>query len=70
MSQKDVIPFVQSLIGDEDREIFLVLCMNTKNQINAIHRCHIRSINASIVSPREVFKVAILNNSTNILVAI
>lgn len=68
-SPQDVIPFVQRLIGDEDREIFLVLCLNTKNQIKAVHRCHIGSINASIVSPREVFKAAILNNAMCIMVA-
>lgn len=56
-------------IGDEDREVFLVLVLNTKNQVNAVHRCHIGSINASIVHPREVFKASILNNGASIIVA-
>lgn len=56
-------------IGDEDREVFLVLVLNTKNQVNAVHRCHIGSVNASVVHPREVFKAAILNNGASIVVA-
>ncbi len=54
-------------IGDEDREVFFVICLNTKNEINAIHRVHVGSINASVVHPREVFKSAILNNSSYLL---
>ncbi|WP_107838310.1 JAB domain-containing protein [Metasolibacillus meyeri] len=56
-------------IGDEDREIFLVACLSTKNQIQSLHRCHIGSLNASIVSPREVFKTAFLQNAASIIVA-
>ena len=56
-------------IGDEDRKVFLVLVLNTKNEVIAVHRCHIGSINAAIVHPREVFKAAILNNGASIIVA-
>ncbi len=49
------------------REVFFVMCLNTKNRVVAVHRCHIGSINASIVHPREVFKSAILNNSAAII---
>lgn len=68
-SSSDAINFVKALIGDEDREIFLVLCLNIKNEIAAVHRCHTGSLNSSIVHPREVFKAAILNNSGTIIVA-
>lgn len=57
------------LIGEEDREVFLVMCLNTQNRITAIHRCHVGSLNASLISPREVFKSAILNNSSSIIVS-
>lgn len=53
---KDAINFIQAMIGDEDREVFLVLCLNVKNQIIAVHRCHVGSLNASIVHPREVVR--------------
>lgn len=68
-SPKDAIDFIQAMIGDEDREVFLVLCLNVKNQVTAVHRCHVGSLNASIVHSREVFKSAILNNAASILVA-
>ena len=56
-------------IGDEDREVFFVMCLNTKNQVVAIHRCHVGGLNMSVVVPREVFKSAILNNSASIIVS-
>jgi DNA repair protein RadC len=56
-------------IGDEDREVFLVMCLNTKNRVVAVHRCHVGALNASLVHPREVFKAAILNNSASIIVS-
>lgn len=57
----------QHYIGDEDREVFLVMCLDTKNKINAIHRAHVGSINASVIHPREIFKCALLNNSFSLL---
>lgn len=68
-SPDDCADIARSYIGDEDREVFLVLCLNTKNRVVAIHRCHVGSINASIVHPREVFKSAILNNAASIIVS-
>lgn len=68
-SPYDAAAVATKYIGDEDREVFLVLVLNTKNQVNAVHRCHIGSINASIVHPREVYKAAILNNGASIVVA-
>ena len=46
-------------IGRDDREVFFVMCLNTKNHVVAVHRCHVGSLNSSIVHPREVFKSAI-----------
>lgn len=45
------------------------MCLNTKNHVVAVHRCHIGSLNASIVHPREVFKSAILNNAASVIVS-
>jgi len=68
-SPEDVADVAKVYIGDEDREVFLVICLNTKNKVIAVHRCHVGSINASIVHPREIFKSAILNNASSIVVA-
>ena len=58
----------QHYIGDEDREVVFVICLNTKNEIIAIHRAHVGSINASVIHPREVFKCAVLNNAYSLLI--
>ncbi|MDM5205344.1 JAB domain-containing protein [Cytobacillus kochii] len=68
-SPADAVAIATEYIGDEDREVLLVMVLNTKNKLNAIHRCHVGSINASIVHPREVMKAAILNNGASIIVA-
>ena len=68
-SPRDVSKLAINIIGDEDREVFLVMGLNIKNEVVAVHRCHIGSLNASIVSPREIFKMAILNNCGAIIVA-
>ncbi|PDM39018.1 DNA repair protein RadC [Parageobacillus yumthangensis] len=66
---EDAARVAAHFIGDDDREVFFVMCLNTKNEVVAVHRCHIGSLNASIVHPREVFKAAILNNAASIIVA-
>ncbi|MEK5066844.1 JAB domain-containing protein [Cytobacillus sp. FSL R5-0596] len=68
-SPEDGAKVAASFIGDEDREVFFVMCLNTKNQVIAVHRCHVGSLNMSVVAPREVFKSAILNNSASIIVS-
>jgi DNA repair protein RadC len=68
-SPQDAADVAAQFIGDDDREVFFVMCLNTKNQVVAVHRCHVGGLNASIVMPREVFKSAILNNSASIIVS-
>jgi len=68
-SPEDAAKIAAQFIGEDDREVFFVMCLNTKNRVVAVHRCHVGSLNASIVSPREVFKSAILNNCASIIVS-
>jgi DNA repair protein RadC len=44
------------------------MCLCTKNTPTSLNICHIGSLNASLVHPREVFKAAILSNSASIIV--
>lgn len=44
------------------------MALDVKNQPTAMNICHIGSLNASIVHPREVLKTAILSNAASILV--
>lgn len=68
-SSKDAAAIAASFIGDEDREILFVMCLNTKKKVVAVHRCHVGSLSTSVVHPREVFKSAIMNNAASIIVA-
>lgn len=68
-SPSDAAEIAHSFIGDEDREVLFLMCLNTKNQITVVHRCHVGSLNSSIVHPRELFKTAILNNAASIIMA-
>ena len=65
----DAYELIRDFLGDVDREHFIVLCMDTKNQPTCIQTVHIGSLNASIVHPREVLKPAILSNAASILIA-
>ena len=55
-------------IGDEAQEVVLVVILDTKNKINAIHRVFTGSLNTSVAHPREIFRSALLNNGAHILV--
>lgn len=67
-SPEDGYELMKEFLGDVDREHFIVVCLDTKNQPTALNVCHIGSLNASIVHPREVMKPAILSNAASILV--
>lgn len=67
-SPEDAFCVAKRFIQDDDREVFLVILLNTKNRVIAVHRAHVGSINSSVVHPREIFKSAILNNATSLIV--
>lgn len=66
-SPEDAAVLFRRLIGDMDREQFCVLCLNTKNEPTALHTVSIGTLNASLVHPRETFKLAILANAASII---
>lgn len=68
-SPEDGYKILREFIGDADREMFVVACLNNKNEIVNLSVVHIGSLNASIVQPREVFKTAILSNAAFIICA-
>ncbi|MZQ74726.1 MAG: DNA repair protein RadC [Peptoclostridium sp.] len=67
-SPTDAYNLLKRFLIEADREYFVVVCLDTKRQPTAINICHIGSLNASIVHPREVLKVGILSNSASIIV--
>lgn len=68
LSPENGYDLLKQFLGDVDREYFIVVCLDTKNQPTAINICHIGSLNTSLVHPREVMKPAILSNAASILV--
>jgi DNA repair protein RadC len=51
-----------------DKEIFIMLSLNTKNGVVAIRTISVGSLNANIVHPRETFRAAIFDNAAHIIV--
>ena len=65
---QDSYDLIRTIIEDADRELFICMSLDTKNQPTNIQVCHMGSLNASLVHPREVLKMAILSNSASIIV--
>ena len=59
----------KDFLEDLDREIFVVLTLDTKNRPLAVNVAHIGNLNSSIVSPACVLRVAILSSAHSIMVA-
>jgi DNA repair protein RadC len=68
-SPRDAFELIKDFLKDEDREKFLAIYLNTKNEPTAIHTVSIGTINASLVHPREVFKGALMTNAASVIVA-
>lgn len=66
-SPQDSYELFKEYLGEVDREHFVVMCLDTKNQPTNISTVHIGSLNASLVHPREVMKTAILSNSASLV---
>lgn len=54
-------------LAGADREYFVVIMLNRKNEMIGINTVSIGSLTGSVVSPREVFKPAILANASGII---
>lgn len=65
----DIARIIKAYIGNSDRENFVVVCMDNKNNVTAINTVSIGNINSTIAHPREIFKIAILANSAGIVIA-
>lgn len=64
----DVYKLVKNELCSSDREIFLSLLLTAKNTLIGVETVSIGTINGCIVSPREVFKSAILANAESIII--
>lgn len=55
------------LLRDDQKEKFIVVCLNSANKIIKHEIISIGNLNSSVVHPREIFKVAIENSSASII---
>ena len=63
----DAYELVREELETLDREVFLVLSLNTKNNVLGLNMVSMGTVSSSLVHPREVFKSAILLNATGII---
>lgn len=56
-------------LKDSDREQFLTICLDTRNNVLSIETTSIGTLTANLVHPREVFKTAVLQNAAGIIIA-
>ena len=50
-------------------EVFILMCLDTKNKVTGLFKVSQGSLNTNIVHPREVFKRALLQNANSIILA-
>jgi len=66
-SPADAARIIRKYIGDSDREVFVVVCLDIKNQLNSINTVSVGTLTSSLSHPRETFKAAILSNAAAII---
>lgn len=64
---EDAAHLFRQFIGENDREALWIMVLDTKNQPTALHEVSCGTLNASLVHPRETFKLAILANAASII---
>ncbi|WP_255485294.1 JAB domain-containing protein [Sporosarcina sp. BP05] len=67
-SPQDSYDIIRTFLEDSDRKMFISMALDIKNQPINIQMCHIGSLNASIVHPREVLKMVIMSNVASLVV--
>ena len=65
---RDAAGLIRRLIGQADREHFVVLFLGAKGTVTHAHVVSRGTLTSSLVHPREVFKGAILANAASIIV--
>lgn len=60
---------VREFIADRDREVVVVLCLDTKRRPVCLHEAHVGTLDRCVLSPREILRVALLSGAASIIVA-
>lgn len=65
-SPQDLANIAYPIIGELDREVMLVIMLNTKNRVIGIQKASTGSISSAIIHPREILKSSVLSNASAI----
>src|SRR3990167_135462 len=68
-SSETVAKFLQKSIGRQKKENFVMLSLDTRNNLVKISDISVGALNASVVHPREVFKEAVQASAAQIIIA-
>ena len=68
-SPADVERLLRGRIANLDRENFVVVLLNTKNEVIETSTVSVGTLSASLVHPREVFKPAIRASAASVVLA-
>ena len=63
-----VVEILRAHIGNADREHFVALFVNARNQIIGINTVSVGTLSASLVHPREIYKPAILISAAAVII--
>lgn len=63
----DIYHYIYPKIREEKQEKFIVVCLDTKNQILSDITIFIGGLDFSIVQPREIFKAALLESAASVI---
>jgi len=66
-SSRDIYETFRARFARADREEFVVLLLDAKNTFLGFHVVSVGSLTASLVHPREVFKIAVLGNAASLI---
>jgi DNA repair protein RadC len=68
-SPEDVYRRLYPTMRELKKEHFIELCLDTKNQVIREDTISIGSLNANVVHPREVFRTALIESASSIIVS-
>ncbi|MEK7432999.1 MAG: DNA repair protein RadC [Cyanobacteriota bacterium] len=67
-SNSELILYLKAELGDKSREFFMILCLNSLNQIIHKEILFIGTLDQAQVYPREIIKIALLKNASAIII--
>ena len=65
----DLFDKIKKINIDYNKENLILFCLNTKNQVIHSEIVHMGGLDACVVDPKTIFRIALLKNSNGIIIA-